>query len=245
MERYSYACISLTGNVRNENQDRYLCLYHSGNKYSSVISGESENVVSGICEKGIFAVFDGIGGGSDGEKAAEICAEYLAENADRVIKKPSDIIDVYTEVNGSVCNYANKKKLSVCGTTAATVIVQEDMIYISNIGDSRIYFSDKGLNLVSVEHISVFNNKRLLTQFIGIPEDEMIIEPHFCAMPKKEKSRLLICSDGLTDMVEESKIAEILSGNETVDKKCCRLADEAITAGGRDNITIIVLEWKN
>lgn len=215
----------------------------SGNDICSGTSKNEEIFIQGNCERGVFAVFDGIGGGSDGKAASKICSEYLLENSDRVFEMPAEIIDVFTEMNDKVCDYTKENKLYVCGSTASAVVAADDRIYASNLGDSRIYYFKSGLNQLSVEHTILHNGKRALTQYAGIPYEELVVEPHFCSAVAEQNVQVLICSDGLTDMVSEKRITEILSENCVTLDKCRKLADEALLNGGRDNITIILLEW--
>lgn len=242
MGKFCYGCITLTGSVREENQDNYLLYSVCGQEIYSA-AAKDEELKRGCSERGVFAVFDGIGGGNDGGRASEICAEYLLENAERLMTAPSEMMDILIEMNGQVCGYSAERKLGVCGTTAAVVLADGGRIYASNVGDSRIYHFRTGLTQISADHVMSYHGRRALTQFVGIPENELCIEPHLCTTQLEDGAGLLICSDGLTDMVDEARIAEILMGDGSADEKCGRLADEALAAGGRDNITIIVLEW--
>ena len=242
MGKFCYGCITLTGKIREENQDNFLLYSVCGWEVFSATAADEE-LLNGSGEKGVFAVFDGIGGGCDGGRASEICAEYLSENAERLMAVPSEIMGVFKEMNRNVCNYAAEKKLGLCGSTSAVIITDGKRIYAANVGDSRIYHFRTGLTQISADHAMNCRGKRMLTQYVGIPEDEMIIEPDLCSVQIDKGAGLLICSDGLTDMVSEARIAEILAGGGSAGEKCGRLADEALAAGGRDNITIVVLEW--
>ena len=80
-----------------------------------------------------------------------------------------------------------------------------------------------------------------LTQHIGIFPEEMLIDPYIGMYEIRDKDMYLICSDGLTDMVEEHQICDILAEEETVESIVERLKETALEKGGRDNITIIIV----
>ncbi len=81
-----------------------------------------------------------------------------------------------------------------------------------------------------------------LTQFLGIDSNEMRLEPYVHRMEIQEGDQFLICSDGLTDMVTETEIQEVLSQSDTVQEKVQKLLGKALSYGGKDNVTIILCE---
>lgn len=85
----------------------------------------------------------------------------------------------------------------------------------------------------------VKNRKPALTQFLGIPEEELALEPYLIGMEIKKGDVFLICSDGLTDMVTDREIAEILDRGALPAQMAMDLLVEALINGGRDNITVI------
>ena len=101
-----------------------------------------------------------------------------------------------------------------------------------------------GLKRISVDHCLQIseNRKAPLTQYLGVPEDEFIIQPHISITKLRNKERFIICSDGLTDMVKESDIEKVLSCECSVSDCSNTLLNMALSNGGRDNITIIVCE---
>ena len=88
----------------------------------------------------------------------------------------------------------------------------------------------------------ITNRKPGLTQFLGIEEEEYIIEPHIIELKLKSKDLYLLCSDGLTDMCSEEEITEILDKKDSLKIKTRQLAEAALNHGGRDNITIILCQ---
>ena len=108
-----------------------------------------------------------------------------------------------------------------------------------------VIFDGDELKQLSVDHVSVsaFGMKPPLSQNLGIPPTEMIIDPYLLELPYKDNDLYLICSDGLTDMVKNEEIAEILK-NELPGDAIESLLSKALKAGGRDNITIILCKIK-
>ena len=244
-----YAVACNTGKVRNINQDNFYC---PDQQYLNAINNGLDEVKSyKICSKDYpsFAVFDGMGGEQYGEIAASISAKTFNDLQGE--KQSSDIesflIESCKQMNNNITAYAKQKLVNCVGTTAAIITFGKRDVFVCNIGDSRIYrYDNKNLTQISKDHIvDIYKDKKPpLTQFLGIPESEFIIEPHIKQEVYKNGSCYLICSDGLTDMLAEEEIESILSENNDV-KVCVEiLIESAILKGGRDNITIILCKIK-
>jgi len=239
-----YAIACNIGKVRSINQDNFWCV----GKYLEATNNGLESIENGevsFKDYPAFAVFDGMGGEQYGEIAAHIAAETF--NSLRNKASPPDIkgflIDTCKQMNNSITAYANEKSIECIGTTAAIVMCGDKEIYICNIGDSKIYqYQNKNLSQISKDHvIDIFNDRKPpLSQFLGIPEIEFIIEPYIAHGIYNDGDCYLICSDGLTDMLTEEDIKNILSNNKDI-KTCVNiLLDDALLKGGIDNITIIL-----
>ena len=85
------------------------------------------------------------------------------------------------------------------------------------------------------------NTKPSLTQHLGIDEEEFLVEPSIVRMELQAGDRYLLCSDGLTDMVSDEQIKQLLEGADSASSAVRKLIDTALDNGGRDNITVIVL----
>ena len=96
--------------------------------------------------------------------------------------------------------------------------------------------------MLSVDHVTaaVFSAKPALLQNLGIPEELLLIEPSAAVFTPKDGDMLLLCSDGLTDMVSDKRIESILAGTDPRRAADALLA-EALSNGGRDNVTILLL----
>ena len=244
--RIEYAVLCCKGLVRKENQDNFWCL---GKFLESENNGLTEPIAGKTESKAFpaFAVFDGIGGGDQGEVAAFIAASRF--DAD-YSESPKDntkqfLLDTCSNMNKAICRLAEERYLRSSGSTAAILMFGRKNIYVCNIGDSRVYqFSENELTQVSHDHseIGIYGRKPPLTQHLGIPEIEFLIEPYLSKGKYENKDRYLICSDGLSDMVSDDEIAEMLSENGSVLECAQRLMAKAIESGGKDNITLILCE---
>ena len=244
---YALACNK--GKVRSINQDNFWCsgkyLKSENNGLEAVECGKinSEDYPG-------FAVFDGMGGERYGEIAAYIAADTfnnLYNNINTRINIKEFLINAYKKANNNITTYAKQKSVKYVGTTAAMVMFGEKDIYICNIGDSRIYrFYNKNIFQISKDHVvDIYNDKKpALYQFLGIPENEYQIKPHIVRESYKEDDFYLICTDGLTDMLSEDEIKNIIL--QTNDVKLCVeiLLEKSLSRGGTDNITIILCEIK-
>ncbi len=157
------------------------------------------------------------------------------------------------DANMAVFEESKRIKARV-GTTASMLCFNGNKVNVCNIGDSPIFlFNDYGLVPIFEEHTGrktaerIFGKDKVpqkkypLTQHIGIDPDEMIIVPFANTLEVQAGSQYLICSDGLTDMVKEERISEV---SNSVSDKVSILFEEALQNGGKDNITIILIQTK-
>lgn len=184
-----------------------------------------------------FAVFDGMGGEQCGEVASEIASGTMKDNLTLSLN------DICMKANADICRYMKKYHISCMGTTAAMVRFENSKIEVCNIGDSRVYkFANHELEQISHDHVmnmGMFKTRRVLTQYLGIPEDEMIIEPHTEKRAVESGETYLICSDGLTDMVTDEVIMDIIIKSD-VRNASENLVQAALANGGNDNVSVIV-----
>ena len=241
---YSLCCNK--GKLRRKNQDNFLCdgelLPAQNNGLEGIKSGKLTSK-----EHAVFGVFDGMGGEQHGEYAAFIAASSLG----KMIKdKSADSMEVLAEyclaINHNICLFAAENGIRSTGTTGCLINFGENQINLCNIGDSKIYHFDGSTMLqASVDHcLEAVAGKAPLTQFLGVPEDEFIIQPYCTSAEYKKGDVFLICSDGLTDMVDLRKIQSVISSGESTKDCCNRLLEMALSAGGRDNITILICRIK-
>lgn len=248
------SCICHQGKVRAKNEDNfyfagvYLKERNDGLPNIITISKDSSQIVC-------YGVFDGMGGEVYGEKAAYIAAKSFAGI---MFSKKSGINvqwleDACLKMNEEVCVESQKHDYVRMGSTVAIIGFEKEKAYICNLGDSKIFvFRDNSLEQLSYDHTDarvlkeygIRNRKPSLTQHLGIYPSEMIIEPYCKEFEINSGDKYLLCSDGLTDMVSLNEIQKVLSESEILENTVLDLQKKALEYGGKDNITIILIEIK-
>ncbi|MGN0578598.1 MAG: PP2C family protein-serine/threonine phosphatase [Ruminiclostridium sp.] len=199
----------------------------------------------------LLAVCDGLGGEEKGEVASSLVVDRLLQS--NYTLKSASCNKIKSTVEQFIAS-ANRDVISTgkrCGTTIALAAVTAGGTYCCNIGDSRIYcLFGKKLKRITNDHTSGFqasgdgasydrrNGGNKLTRCIGIGE-QCLIEDYPLI---QRRCRMLICSDGLTDMVSDSEIEAILKGSRTPGDASDALVKAALGGGGADNISVIVAD---
>lgn len=239
-----YYCVSHIGKLRKNNQDNFYC---NGTYMESENNGTQEMLhgVVNASDNSIFGVFDGMGGEQRGEMAAYIAVKSLSEHSFSI--PPETFFEQFcTDANREICSYTKENNLFSMGTTMATLLFQKNEVALCNVGDSKIFLlSGTEFQQISFDHVafSINGKKAPLTQNLGIPENELVISPYIASGEYHNKDVYLICSDGLTDMVDNNRIKELLETTRQ-EETCNALLHEAIENGGKDNITIVLLYIK-
>lgn len=247
-----YAYTSHIGNVRGNNEDNFWCC---GATMKADNQG-TEGVIAGKAAQSqapLLAVFDGMGGESCGEVAAflaaEACGKHYQDHRSGLKKQPEQFLDqVCQSMNQAVCGYSTENRIRTMGTTTVMLAMSEEAAYACNVGDSRLYQADDdGFRQISTDHVLKGGpfGKAPLTQYVGIPEDHMGLEPYICRLDCRPGTRYLLCSDGMTDMLSDGEIADILTREIPVQEAVEILLERALKKGGRDNVTIILCEIKD
>jgi protein phosphatase len=208
---------------------------------------ESIEHVAPVASTVVLAVFDGMGGLEQGEIAAFIAANTFHATYRQVhaMRAEQFLLEACNRMNNAINAYAKSNQIHRMGTTAAILLFEKKGIYICNIGDSRVYkCADGRLSRISHDHVvaNVSGKKPPLSQHLGVPNEEFVIEPYLAKGDIHVGDRYLICSDGLTDMVSETEIEAVCSQQEDVTVCADNLMQRALDQGGIDNITIIFCE---
>ncbi len=240
-----------TGLERKENEDRYLVRQ----------------------DLGLFIVADGMGGHVAGEVASRMVVETMVEYWIRMkLKKiPSFLEPVNKEISEKANHLVNSIHLSNkliheaqkmpeylrMGSTVSAVVTEGDAFWLANVGDSPVYLNDRGkLVLISEEHSIAaeqknmgFGNflnssnqsfKNMLTRVIGMDET---VEVFTRKIVPEAGDILLLCSDGLTNYMDEKSISAVLNHSLLpLESKVRALIDGANKGGGGDNITVVLIE---
>ena len=120
------------------------------------------------------------------------------------------------------------------GTTMVACTVMDNTLYIANIGDSRLYIISDDINQARIHP-----QKNIITRALGI--DETVHADYF-EVDVKPDDKILMCSDGLTNMVEDDDIEYIVRHSSSIEKAVDSLVEKANENGGKDNITVILVE---
>lgn len=192
----------------------------------------------------MFAVFDGMGGEACGEIASFVAASHTQLFCRDRAQYEEYLYELGELLNEKVREETEARSLVLMGTTAAMVQFSGEDIYVLNAGDSRIYrLSDHELRQLSVDHIAPVYGGKAITKFLGLPGDYRL-KPYIAAGKYTAGDVYLICSDGVTDMLSDAEIAEIIDRKQPVEDLCRTLIDAAMDKGGVDNATAVLLRVK-
>lgn len=228
----SYAARSDVGSVREHNEDSYLV------------------------KTPLFVVADGMGGHEAGEVASNIAVTTMEAHAPKSTS-PEALAAAVIKANEAVLRGAQDGTGKPgMGTTLTAAFVFEDEATIAQVGDSRAYLLHDGqLQRITRDHSLVadlieqgrlteaearFHPQRsVITRALG---SDPHMQPDLYTLHVEEGDRLLLCSDGLSSMISDEDIEEILLDNPAPAHACDALVEEAIIAGGLDNVTVIVID---
>ena len=208
-------------------------------------------------DRGIGLVADGMGGHEAGEVASELAARTICES----IAKGSSLIDAILATHREVIFAAHDGRGKPgMGTTVAVVHLEGRKYSISWVGDSRVYLWNGELLQLTRDHsyleamiaqgalrpedASQSTQRNLVTQALGV-EAIKSLEIKVIEGELGSNEQLLICTDGLNDELSGPEIAKIMSSTYELDEKADELVTQAIIAGGRDNVTVVLIELDN
>lgn len=239
------ACMCNKGKIRGNNEDnfffngRYLPEKNQGIPKPLWMEQRTTSRV-------YLAVYDGMGGENFGEIASYTAAKGSPSQQSEAPGFEEEYLEKFAiRLSAEVAEQGEALVTNHMGTTMAAVSFCGEYAYICNVGDSRVYLLRDGLLLqLSVDHVSnrsgKSGKKAPLTQYLGVNPEEMRIEPSISRITLKEKDRILICSDGVTDMLSDKEILHIMVDNSKPAGCVWALTEAALGNGGRDNITAIV-----
>ncbi|SEC44304.1 protein phosphatase [Nocardioides exalbidus] len=214
----------------------------------------------------VFVVADGMGGHSGGDVASQMVVEEFARLAHSYdpTRGAEQVADAFARAQTRIVEFGNAHRAVQpgwhAGTTAVVAVLVDDngvaKWLLANLGDSRIYRITEGrLDQVSVDHsvvqelvdaghitpeeAAVHPERHVITRALGSPGG---IHPDFFLLPLGSVERLLLCSDGISGMIEDKEIEDILETVADPRDAADKLVRAAIAAGGRDNATAIVVD---
>ncbi|GAA1921408.1 protein phosphatase 2C domain-containing protein [Microbacterium aoyamense] len=233
----SSTAISHTGKVRSNNQD------------------------SGFAGSNLFVVADGMGGHAGGDVASSLAVARL-ESLDHPYSSPPEaeraLRDAITDAAGELSDTVRvRPELAGMGTTVSALVMVDDYAVIAHIGDSRIYlFRDDALTQITTDHTFVqrlvdsgritpeearFHPRRsVLMRVLGDMDTDPEVDTFI--MPTQAGDRWLLCSDGLSGVVDDPHTAKTLAAGLAPGRTADSLLKQALDAGAPDNVTIVLVD---
>ena len=206
----------------------------------------------------LFVVADGMGGHKAGDLASRFTVDTLVSEIEKSDSdNPISVIGdaIKTTNTKLIAKAAESEDYAGMGTTLVVACVVDNSMYVANIGDSRLYVIDNQIRQITRDHSYVEEmvslgkmsrdakeysaKKNIITRAMGA-SDRVI--PDFFEVDICDDDVILMCSDGLTKMVDDEEIKDIIKMPEGIKHKAEMLVDEANNNGGRDNIAIIIIE---
>lgn len=229
------------GKVREVNQD---CVFSS--------------TVPVGCLPNLFIVADGMGGHKAGDIASRLTVDSVVDKLSKINSKDyiSVITDTIIKVNKEVIDKAAESQdYAGMGTTLVVATVFDNILKVANVGDSRLYVIGEDIIQITRDHslveemvtngqldradARVDKRKNIITRAIG---GESKVEAEMFSVELKPEDKILMCSDGLSNMVDDTEILEIINREPDIEKAARMLIDAANENGGKDNISVVIVE---
>ena len=229
------------GKVREVNQD---CVFSSTGPVG--------------CLPHLFIVADGMGGHKAGDIASRLTVDSVVDKLSKVNSKDyiSVITDTIIKVNKEVIDKAAESQdYAGMGTTLVVATVFDNILKVANVGDSRLYVVGEDIIQITRDHslveemvingqldradARVDKRKNIITRAIG---GESKVEAEMFSVELKPEDKILMCSDGLSNMVDDAEILEIINREPDIEKAARMLIDAANENGGKDNISVVIVE---
>jgi protein phosphatase len=207
----------------------------------------------------LFIVADGMGGHNAGDYASRFCVEFFTEyikNSD--LESPIALIEEAIKVTNDKLYEKSIQQTDYegMGTTLVVATICGNEMYVANIGDSRLYVISKEIRQITEDHslvqamvktgeldrdeAKVHPNKNIITRALGTNETA---QPDYFEVELDEGDIVLMCSDGLTNMLNDETIEQLVRENADDPKRASEtLVKQANQQGGKDNITVIIVK---
>ncbi len=220
-----------------------------------LVRSNNEDVWSAAPKKQFFILADGMGGHQAGEVAASMTVESMCASIDALSPKANleeaciCLREAIAQANSKVFNESQRHAdYAGMGTTLTCFLLVDDFLIYGHVGDSRLYRHRKKLEQLTEDH-SLRNKEKedappvllmrnVITRAIGT---QFSVLPDIGVIPLKSKDLYMLCSDGLSDYVEEEKMARILSSFVPLGEMGKNLVELALEKGGNDNITLLLV----
>lgn len=206
----------------------------------------------------LYIVADGMGGHQAGDFASAHAVSWFTEYVENCeYVNPITILKTgIAKVNDMLLEKAAEHtELRGMGTTFVAAVIIEDKMYVANIGDSRLYVLGDVAKQITLDHslveelirtgqldrrrVRFHPEKNIITRALGTGNEAI---PDFFEIELQKEEKVLLCSDGLTNMVDDDEIRDIVMKKQFTDKICEQLIERANYYGGKDNIGVVVIE---
>ena len=206
----------------------------------------------------LFLVADGMGGHKAGDFASRKTVEIMVEEIEGNSKESPVVVlrEAIEKANDAIYRLASQDEdMEGMGTTLVAASLIGDRLQVANVGDSRLYVIGEEITQITVDHSLVEEmvrvgtidkemakshpRKNIITRAVGVMPT---IQPDFFTVTIKKGEQVLLCTDGLTNMLEDEEISKIVKSRGTVEEKVKALVTEANRRGGKDNISVVLLD---
>lgn len=207
----------------------------------------------------LLIVADGMGGHNAGDLASRYTVELMVEHIEKSEEiRPIPLLsEAIHHANDLVLEKAKSdRSLEGMGTTVVAATVKEGYLYVANVGDSRLYVIDRKIEQITRDHSLVEEmirigelqrkdarshpDRNVITRAIGVRSPVRI---DFFDVKLEDGDIILLCSDGLTTMVEDEDIRQIVKKSSSPKEAAQKLVNEANKNGGKDNISVVIAEY--
>ncbi|MBQ3262562.1 MAG: serine/threonine-protein phosphatase [Oscillospiraceae bacterium] len=236
------------GTTRPANEDNFYCCGSYRERLQAPVEELLQNPEGASL---LFAVFDGMGGETAGDEASLLCAQTL--DRERIEDGMFEAPAYYHRANAAVTSLGQRLG-ETSGSTAAVAYLRANRLFVSNVGDSRVYhLRGNALRCLTYDHtryqqlsdsgyaVIDESERHVLTQFLGMGIQRPM-SPHFAISVQLEVGdRILLCSDGLSGTLDDAEIRDLLQdgGPEQTGRALVR---KAMDAGSMDNITVLIAD---
>ena len=205
----------------------------------------------------LYLVADGMGGHRAGGFASKYAVETIVEeaNCNRDENVFSVLNQAITEANYKVRKKAfEDESMAGMGTTLVAATIIDGVLYVANVGDSRLYLVNEEIKQITIDHSLVeemvrmgginreqarnHENKNIITRAIGA---QSVVNPDFFEVNLKKEDRIFMCTDGVSNMLTDEEIFEILNEDISAEDKLDKIVVMANEHGGRDNMGMILI----
>lgn len=213
------------------------------------------------CFPNLYIVADGMGGHRAGDKASSYSVTRFVELAKNARKELPflSMERLLNQVNAELFDMSRREEeYAGMGTTFVAATVVDNVVYVMNVGDSRLYYYDGTLKQVTMDHSLVEElvrageldraesrnhpQKNIITKAVGVADT---VSPDFFMLDIAEGQKILLCSDGLSNMVDDEKLEEIMAEPGEIDELAKKCVDEALFYGGLDNIAVVIAQCED